>query len=161
MSLKGRTHKESRSPEELLSHLLSRTTPGPGGCLLWTGYVSADGYSRASYQRVGWVGSRLVYTLARGPIPHGYEIDHTCHSLASDCDERNDCLHRRCLNPEHLEAVSREDHIARRRTSCKRGHEFNLANARRGRDGQWHCRLCQRVRQAEGRRRRRLAEAAS
>ncbi len=50
---------------------------------------------------------RLVYELHNGPIPSGYEIDHRCNQS-------------KCLNPEHLEALSPEDHDARHRDERER-----------------------------------------
>ncbi len=45
---------------------------------------------------------RLAYTLAKGPIPEGLELDHLCHTPA-------------CVNPDHLEAVTHSENLSRRR----------------------------------------------
>lgn len=44
---------------------------------------------------------RWFYEQARGPIPPGYQLDHLCRNRA-------------CVNPEHLEVVTR-------RTNARRG----------------------------------------
>lgn len=43
---------------------------------------------------------RVAYTLVKGPIPDGLEIDHTCDVKA-------------CVNPAHLEPVSHRENIVR------------------------------------------------
>ena len=63
---------------------------------------------------------RLAYEITKGPVPKGLEIDHLCRNRA-------------CLNPFHLEAVTRRVNVLRgfgacgnnaRKTHCKFGHEF-------------------------------------
>ena len=87
---------------------------------------------------------RMAYILTYGPIPKGFEVDHLCRNPA-------------CINPAHLEAVTRSVNWLRsdtpsavnaRKTHCLRGHLFEEANI-------WHspskpthrwCRACFKVR---------------
>jgi hypothetical protein len=49
---------------------------------------------------------RFAYELAKGPVPDGFDVHHTC-------------LTRRCVNPDHLESVTRAENLlmrANRRT---------------------------------------------
>jgi hypothetical protein len=89
------------------------------GCWEWQAFVSSDGYGRFNVQR-GEPSSAHRYSYARfkGCIPDGCEIDHLCRN-------------RRCVNPEHLEAVSKKTNILRgegptainaRKLTCKYGH---------------------------------------
>ncbi|MBT2430556.1 HNH endonuclease [Streptomyces sp. ISL-112] len=80
---------------------------------------------------------RVAYELLVGPIPVNMEIDHLCHTWDRNCPGGMDCSHRRCVNPEHLEPVSRmENHrrslspaaINERKTHCDSGHEFTPSN---------------------------------
>lgn len=113
-----------------------------GGCWLWTGAVNQNGYSRFSSRNTGpYAGHRLAYELLCEPIPEGMELDHKCRV-------------RCCVNPAHLEPVTREENIARgvaARTHCKRGHAFTpenmLANA------PWAPRVCRLCRNENARRR--------
>ena len=65
-------------------------------CWLWTGAIDGGGYG------CFWVvpGSkqdkahRIAYELFKRPIPAGLEVGHLCRV-------------RRCVNPEHLEAVQK------------------------------------------------------
>lgn len=66
------------------------------GCLLWQGRVDANGYARWGGQ---WA-HRRVFVAEGGVIPDRHDLDHTCEVLT-------------CVNPEHLEPVTRAEHIAR------------------------------------------------
>lgn len=61
---------------------------------------------------------RIAYRVFIGEIPDGLTIDHV---LAKGCGSR------KCIEPEHLEAVSIAENHARRPipTHCKNGHEYN------------------------------------
>ena len=76
------------------------------------------------------------HRLFIGPVPEGYEVDHKCFET-------------KCVHPDHLEAVTREVNMARRRQIgprvqefCKRGHEMAVwATVRKS--GKRYCRKCQ------------------
>ena|SRR5215472_2903498 len=87
-------------------------------CWLWKGSRNRFGYATWS----GKMAHRLTYELFRGPIPEGLEIDHFCRV-------------RWCVNPWHLEVVTRRENIIRgmgpamlaarsRKTHCLRGHSY-------------------------------------
>ena len=94
------------------------------GCWLWPGQVlkgygiiwegpilaaAAEGRARKKTRA-----HRVSYELFNGPIPEGMEIDHVCHTNDDDCPAGDACLHRRCVNPDHLEAVSHMENVFRR-----------------------------------------------
>ena len=104
-----------------------------GDCWVWTGGCSPSGYGKF------WAddGRTLrphcwAYEQAVGPIPDGLQIDHACHSTDPTCPGGDTCLHRRCVNPDHLEAVTGLVNTRRggnaRKTHCKYGHEFTPEN---------------------------------
>src|SRR3990167_9138023 len=112
---------------------------GPGGCWLWTGATSS-GYGRFRIN-THWPSARahrLAYESVIGPIPNGLTLDHLCRV-------------RRCVNPHHMEPVSRKLNILRgdsccarnaKATHCPHGHPYDLFNTYdRGERGR-ECRTC-------------------
>ena len=85
-----------------------------GDCVLWSGFVDECGYG--SVNATVWGGTtrvhRFSWMLVNGPIPDGAEIDHTCHNDDLSCAPAR-CLHRRCINPDHLELVSHDENMRR------------------------------------------------
>ncbi len=91
-----------------------------GGCIIWTGHIDKDGYGKVGNVRA----HRIAYENVCGPIPVGLTIDHLCRVRA-------------CVNPDHLEAVTRRENTIRgngpsalnaRKTACVNGHPFDEAN---------------------------------
>jgi HNH endonuclease len=89
------------------------------GCWQWTGVVTAAGYGSFTLDDATYVAHRLVYTELRGPIPDGLDLDHLCNV-------------KTCVNPDHLEPVTRAENLRRRnaaRTRCKRDHDLTVPGA--------------------------------
>lgn len=83
-------------------------------CWLWTGSKTRVGYGQ---MRVGGAGSRktgvhrVAYELLVGRIPKGLDLDHLCRNTL-------------CVNPDHLEPVTRKENLARGihvATNCRDG----------------------------------------
>lgn len=119
-------------------------SPEPNtGCWLWLGHVDRGGYgqfrvgSQTDGTRRHARAHRVAYELLRGPIPAGQTLDHLCRV-------------RSCVNPDHLEAVSKRENILRgesfaainaSKTHCANGHEYTPENTRLWR-GERYCRTC-------------------
>lgn len=109
----------------------SRMMQPTGGCWNWTGPIGRSGYGiigipiEGGENRTKHISAhRFSYEHFVGPIPQGLQLDHL---------RRN----RACVNPAHLEAVTRKENLLRgesfsgqnsRKTHCLQGHEFNKAN---------------------------------
>ena len=94
-----------RKRELTRAWLLDRCSPETmTGCWLWELGCTTAGYASVYFYeangRPSTYGHRLAYELWKGPIPEGLELDHRC---------RTKC----CVNPDHLEAVTREVNLAR------------------------------------------------
>jgi hypothetical protein len=113
-----------------------------GGCVLWKSSVSKDGYGmvgiRLNGKRLNDYAHRVSYEIHKGGIPEGLVIDHKCRN-------------RRCVNPDHLEAVTNKINILRgtspaafaaARNCCIHGHEYTFENTYFYKDGSRACRKC-------------------
>lgn len=81
----------------------SKIEPQPDGCWLWTASCGRGGYGQVWHGGTMARAHRVVYLLVTGsPIPDGLELDHLCRV-------------RHCVNPEHLEPVTRQENQRRRR----------------------------------------------
>lgn len=89
----------------------------PNSCWLWMGAVIWTGYGRFRVDKELFYAHRWTYERFVGPIPEGLELDHLCHNLDLGCSATGrECLHRRCVNPTHLEPVTGAENKRRART---------------------------------------------
>lgn len=117
------------------------------GCWHWQGTILKAGYGQLKHKQQHWLAHRFFYEELRAPIPDGMLLDHTCHN-DSDCLGGNTCLHRRCVNPFHLEPVTHQVNIARgrnandKKTHCPQGHEYSEQNTYVTSQGHRLCKTC-------------------
>jgi hypothetical protein len=126
-------------------------------CWTWQACLVGGGY--------GWFarkgdGSKLAHrwtweTLV-GPIPDGLDLDHLCRNRA-------------CVNPDHLEPVTRRENLLRgatrtaaaaAATHCPANHPYDEANTGYQNGGDRYCRVCKRARMREYYQRKRARAAA-
>ena len=114
----------------MLDRLLERVDVGD--CWLWTGGTDTYGYGKISVNNQTRYTHRLMWETLVGPIPEGLEMDHLCRQRA-------------CMNPDHLEPVTKSENGRRGHgsttTRCKHGHvgEFFITT-----EGKRRCQSCAR-----------------
>lgn len=127
----------------------------PDECWPWTKGRTSTGYGAIGFEGTSDKAHRIAYELSFGPIPEETVVDHTCHNTDTACPGGSACLHRRCQNPGHLEAVGFGENIRRGRTGahfsdrthCSNGHEYTPENLLTGPSEQWRrCRECNKKR---------------
>ncbi len=129
-----------------LPQVLGRNTKRIESCWLWIGSATDRGYGQFWFNGKPIMAHRAAYEIAKGPIPKDLVIDHLCR------------VHR-CVNPDHLEVVTRGENVLRgigpgainkTKTHCKRGHEFTVENTYIYK-GTRNCRSCALCRAEAGR----------
>ena len=158
-SVAERFWAKTRIAADCVCRICTATGEPAEKCIVWTAAEKANGYGAF------WNGTRTLrahrfaYELAIGPVPDGLELDHLCRI-------------RNCVNPAHLEPVTREEN--RRRglhgvlshqrkarppspgltlpsTHCRNGHEYTPENtavlppSKSHPNGRRRCRTCRRA----------------
>lgn len=118
-----------------------------GDCWIWEASTNPNGYGSFTEIVNGRSKSnrahRKVYEVLVGEIPRGMDLDHLCRN-------------RPCVNPAHLEVVTRQENLLRseltiahqnaRKAHCKNGHEFTALNTYvHPKRGTRDCRTCRKL----------------
>ncbi len=118
-------------------------------CWNWIANINNHGYGMFSYGGSKRAAHTIMYRLVVGEIRSGLECDHLCRNT-------------RCVNPAHIEPVSRRENVLRgvsgcavnaRKTQCEYGHELSGKNLVLPADGSRQCRKCRNRRQSESQKR--------
>lgn len=116
------------------------------GCWIWTASLNNQGYAMFGVNGRMRTAHRYAYEVLVGAVPSGLELDHLCRNRA-------------CVNPDHLEPVTRTVNVRRGLapavaatrhlavTHCPQGHPYDAANTYIRKSGARQCRACHRIRQ--------------
>jgi hypothetical protein len=139
-----------------IERFMAKVVKQDDGCWLWTGAKSKNGYGIAWDGTRTLVAHRFAYRHFVGAIPEGLDLDHLCRNRA-------------CVNPTHLEPVTRRVNALRgvaptvllhKAGMCKRGHLMTPENTYYWRGKPKSCRICTKAnskRSSEERKRRRVS----
>lgn len=111
-----------------------------GDCWEWTASKDGRGYGQFHISGANYRAHRVAYELSVGEIPEGLDLDHLC-------------MNKACVNPSHLEPVTRKENIARwgaTVTHCPKGHEYSEDNIYWD-AGYKKCKICVKARSKERR----------
>ena len=81
------------------------------GCLIWTGSLTKGGYGKIYAHGKIVSAHRFAWEKENGPIPEGFQIDHSCYNRA-------------CVNHEHLRLASSSQNNANRSHYRKRPSKY-------------------------------------
>ena len=117
-------------------------------CWLWTASLDTKGYGQFANPSSpkGTPAHKSVYELLISKVPKGLELDHLCRNKS-------------CVNPEHLEVVTRLENLRRRvwsptrkkRTYCKNGGHLLIEGNLYWSNGRRTCKTCKDEKKRAGR----------
>jgi hypothetical protein len=119
----------------------------PDDCWEWKGWKQEHGYGAIRVKNRNEAGNFRAHVVAlaiagiRAP-----EGDYVAHHV---------CGNRGCVNPDHLEWMTRTEHTKHHQgTHCKRGHERTPENTYYRNGKPYHCKPCQQERDRQSRQRK-------
>ena len=139
-----------------LERLLQKISITENGCWEWQASLARGNYGVIGHKRRTVYAHRFSYEHYKGRVPDGLQIDHLCKNP-------------KCVNPEHLEAVTPSENtrrsdaprIAAERhlaiTHCPKGHPYDLINTRYYK-GKRFCKECNRLSKQRRNTKRELGE---
>lgn len=118
----------------------SKVLPCDDGCWFWIAALSGNGYASFGVSTGRSVNAhRHAYLTLVGPVDPWLDLDHLCRN-------------RDCVNPDHLEPVTRKVNAERgdggrhqrEKTHCAKGHPYDAVNTRwrTDRANSRDCRAC-------------------
>lgn len=143
-------HHQRKSPVQYVVEDHGFKTP----CWIWQWSVNHLGYGMVQADDGKFKGAHKVYwERVNGPTPKGMELDHLCHN-PDTCEDGKTCIHRRCVNHDHLEPATHGDNVRRglagrvngerqsAKTVCANGHPLQGENVYINGRGSRSCRIC-------------------
>lgn len=118
--------------KSIKERILENVTICENSCWNWN-LSLRKGYGRISINGKRYSAHRISFEQFNSKIEEGFEIDHLCKNKS-------------CVNPKHLESVTRSENIKRSKPdNCPKGHEYNEENTylNPSRGGFRQCKKCE------------------
>lgn len=124
-------------------------------CILVKASLATNGYGYLRVNKKSYRAHRGAWVRVNGEIPAGMVIDHICHNEAAkrgECQGGITCVHRACINIDHLRLVTQSEnvlagmHSIDTRSHCNQGHPFIKENIMIRKNGKRECAECNRAR---------------
>lgn len=100
------------------AYLMARCEVNDDDCWIWQGAKDSTGYGYVGRNQTGSRSvHRVMYIIKYGMVPKELDLDHKCRS-------------KHCINPDHLEPVTRSENLRRgykargELKACHRGHPY-------------------------------------
>jgi HNH endonuclease len=84
----------------LKDRIESKIEKDDSGCFIWTGHVDTGGYPNIKFQGKNYLVHRSYYKIVVEDIQKHNTLDHLCRN-------------KLCINPDHLQPVSRSENVKR------------------------------------------------
>jgi len=124
--------------EAELQRFLRKVDKKDTGCWEWKGFKNENGYPRMRLRYKYVYAHRFSCLALKDVDPTGFQVHHICENIV-------------CVNPEHLEALTPREHIAKTPRSigfiaistdyCSNGHKLTEDNLQIWKNGR-HCKQC-------------------
>jgi hypothetical protein len=111
--------------DRTLTRFLAYVANDDNGCWIWQGYRNPGGYGMFGGLRRG-LAHRFSYEHYVGPIPAGLQMDHLCNVPA-------------CVNPAHLEPVTRKENMRRAHERRERNGLYLYSGVAEANGTKTHC----------------------
>lgn len=120
-----------------------------GGCWEWFAASNQDGYGCFRFKGKTYSAHSFIYQVLKGILAENLVVDHSCNNP-------------KCVNPEHLKAMTQRENILKstgiaairaRQTVCKYGHEFSTPKWLKNSTSRRYCNTCHKLRERKRRER--------
>lgn len=101
---RGKKLSPLKTQETLQERIERKSIRNDSGCLIWTGHIDTAGYPNVKWNNVNYLVHRAYYKIIIEDIKRHDTLDHLCRN-------------KLCIEPSHLEPISRSENVKRMQIS--------------------------------------------
>lgn len=136
-----KSYRQAKLRKQQVNRIMKQIIVGESAdsCWEWKGRIAETGYGMVYFKDRTFIAHRALYEILIGDIPGRMQLNHDCHTKDKSCKGGTSCLHRRCVNPDHMSVVTPSENLKlddtasgvnAKKTHCLRGHKFTRKNTR-------------------------------